>query len=163
MRLLTLVLTVFCLLANPAYCSTLACDFNNDSNITDADLFILFAYQQIKAKASLGKATLDIPTVQSQARSLLGDQTLTVSRLPSNIDDLENLLSSDVADNDLFILFAFQQIRAKAALKKATLDFPTVEAQVESLLKKKVGIGKFPGTPTGDSSFSSTISGIESD
>jgi hypothetical protein len=145
------------------YGAEYVCDFNGDDTANDTDLIVLLAYIQTKGLAELDIATLDIATVQASARSLLGDQTLVVSRLPDSNDDLENSVPGDIGDNDLIIFLAYLQTKGLAELDIVTLDFSSVEDSASGLLGKAVGLGKFPGTPIGDSSFTTTITDIDPD
>jgi hypothetical protein len=156
-----LLLMNFCFPA--AYGAGYVCDFDADNSANDNDLIIMLAYLQTKGLAEVGIGSLDISTVQTSARNLLGNQSLTVARLPDSNDDLENLSTAEVGDNDLIIFLAYLQTKGLAEVGIGTLNFSSVEDSASQLLSKTVGLGKFPETPIGTASFTTTITGITTD
>lgn len=76
-------------------------------------------------------------------------------RLPNNVKD--DLNGDNVADlKDLIMMIAWIQA-------SNTTNFNTVEARALEILSTAGSLSKLPGTPIGDSSFSTTITGIQTD
>jgi hypothetical protein len=139
-------------------------DFNEDGLIDDKDVVVMFSFNQIKALSDSGFATLSLETVQDNARSTLGDDSFSIIRLPDPVlDDLNSDGKNFLDDEDVVFLFSFNQIKSLSDSGFASLTFANVENNASGILGKTVSLGKFPGTPIGTASFTTTITGITTD
>lgn len=94
-------------------------------------------------------------TVVARATEIYSPATGPLLRLPDNSKD--DLNGDNVADlKDLILMIAWIQANSSTS-------FNTVEARALEILNSVGSLSKLPGTPIGDSTFSTTITGIQTD
>jgi hypothetical protein len=123
-------------------------DLDGNGSITVEDIAYFMAWF-IKGR------TTDKSVVVNRAKELYPNATGPVVRLPDPAKD--NFFGKDsVSLNDIAILMAF-------FMKGRTSDFSAVQIQANNLYSGTDFVSKLPGTPIGDSSFTTTITGITTD
>lgn len=150
---LVLLLSCSVLFAETAF------DFDNSSSLDDKDLAIFIGWKQlVNAGVSTSQITTDL--VLQAAKPILTSVS-TVSRLPELAkDNLSNEATNALDDQDIAFFIAYNQLVFAGV---SNFTFTNVETVAGNLITLTTKLGKFPGTPIGDSSFSSTITGIQVD
>lgn len=162
-KLLFLILSLV-ILASNSHAATVVCDFDGSQAADDTDLIVMLAYLQVKGLAAINLMTLDLASVQTTARNILQNNTLTLTRLPDeSTDDLESQVSSTLGDNDLILFLAYLQTKGLAAINLVELNFSNVENNASTIRGSALSLGQFPGTPTGNSTLPIRIEGIQPD
>lgn len=141
-------LALLCLLPSVLSAADVVCDFDGDKLITSRDSAILTAWLKLRRPN-------DLAAVESRARLLSGSSDLTVARLPSNIDKIEDA-STIVGSADKSLLVAYLNLRK-------TSNFASVLERAKLLLGTAVRLSKLPGSPIGDSTVPVKVEGIQVD
>lgn len=129
------------------------CDFDGNNTVDLKDVAYLLAWYQSGGSAVSPSKTL----VTAVASELLSAATGPLTRLPSeSVDDLSGDGLIDL--NDVALMLAWYQSGGQS-----NSSFSLVESIAQELLSSANFISKFPGTPIGDSSFTTTITGITTD
>lgn len=94
-------------------------------------------------------------TIVGRAKEIYPDAQGPLVRRPDNSKD--DLNGDGIADlKDMIMMIAWIQA-------SKTNNFSTIEARALEILSNAGRLSKLPGTPIGDSSFSTTITGIQTD
>lgn len=137
----------------------IAFDFDGSSSLDDKDLAIMIGWKQL-VNAGVASNLITTSVVLSSAQQILSSVT-TVSRLPDvNKDNLSTEGTAALDDQDLAYFISFKQLQ-NAGLTSFT--FANVESVAGQLITLSTNLGKLPGTAIGDSSFTTTITGITAD
>lgn len=136
-----------------------AFDFDGNSTLDDKDLAIMIGWKQlVNAGVSAGDITTDV--VRGVAGQILSSVT-SVARIPDvTKDNLSTEGTAALDDEDIAYFISFKQLE-NAGL--TSFSFANVETIASQLITLTNNLGKFPGTPLGDSSFTTTITGITTD
>jgi len=134
-------------------------DFDNSNSLDDKDLAIFIGWKQlVNAGVSSSQITTDM--VLQVAKPILSSVT-AVSRLPDlTKDNLSDEAINALDDQDIAFFIAYNQLIFAGV---TNFSFSNVESVAANLIAPTANLGKFPGTPIGGSSFSTTITGIEAD
>jgi hypothetical protein len=147
MKKIFLLLMVFAFLS-PVLHAELAGDLDGDGTITLNDIAYFMAW-------FMKGRTTDQALVVSTATSLYSSATGPIVRLPDASKD--NFYGDNsISLNDIAIMMAY-------FMKGRTTDFSVVQSQAIQLYSTADFVSKLPGTPIGDSSFTTTITGITTD
>ncbi len=138
------------------------CDFDGDNSIKTSDAAILLAWiiesnYKIKDPGYLVTES----NVQIRAENML-DTNVVVSRLPDSEDLLADS-NGDLSLTDAAYLLAFIVENNFAIKTGGVVRFDSVSIRAAGILSLSASLSKLPGTPIGDSSFSTTITGITTD
>lgn len=140
------VFLFFLLLCASSGAAEIAGDFDGDQEITLKDVAYALAYALDNS--------LTLTTLPGSADNIYSKATGPVSRLPDTVKD--NFDSNDgFGLGDVAALLAFYLASDKS--------FSAVETSTVTIYSKASSLYKLPGTPIGDSSFSTTITGIQTD
>ncbi|OGK08200.1 MAG: hypothetical protein A2W80_11415 [Candidatus Riflebacteria bacterium GWC2_50_8] len=159
MKKTLLLLFVFLLGSCVSSFAEIAFDFDNSNSLDDKDLAIFIGWKQlINAGVLSSQITNDM--VLQVANPILSSVT-AVSRLPALVkDNLSNEATDVLDDQDIAFFIAYNQLIFAGV---TNFSFSNVEAVAANLIAPTANLGKFPGTPIGSSSFSTTITGIVAD
>jgi hypothetical protein len=136
-----------------------AFDLDGNSALDDKDLAIMIGWKQlVNAGVSAGSITTDV--VLGVASQILSSVTV-VSRIPDVAkDNLSTESTAALDDEDIAYFISFKQLE-NAGITSFT--FANVETIASQLITLTNNLGKLPGTPLGDSTFTTTITGITTD
>jgi len=158
MKKVLFVFLVLVLCGTVSFAET-AFDFDNSSSLDDKDLAIFIAWKQL-VNAGVDSSQITTALVLQAAKPILTSVS-TVSRLPDLArDNLSNESTNALDDQDIAYFIAYNQLVFANA---PNFTFTDVETVAGNLLTLTTKLGKFPGTPIGDSTFSTTVTGIQVD
>jgi hypothetical protein len=125
-----------------------AFNFDSNSEVDLADLIYFISWLQ-------AEKTTNSTTVVNRATEIYSLAQGPLTRVPDDVKD--DLDGDGVADlNDLILMIAWLQA-------EKTTSFSTVVARAKEIYSNVDFLSKLPGTPIGDSSFTTTITGITTD
>lgn len=142
--------------------AALTCNFDDDENINSKDTAIIMAWRTEYNLATFKNVEVKLEDVEKRASSILS-QNIVVSRLPNQVRD--KLADEDkiISTGDIVYLMAYVVEKNIADFKKIPVSFSNVEFRAQSSYSNLAPLSKLPGTPIGDSGFSTTITGIQTD
>ncbi len=161
-KLILFVLVLVCS-TSVLFAEAVVCNFSSDELISSDDAAILLAWRTEYNIFKLNpNKIVTIENVQNRASVILKRDVL-VSRLPDLSYDVLSDHSGEIVSDDIAYLLAFITEQNIATLKKQAVDFSNVETRAQNIISLTYSLSKLPGTPIGDSSFTTTITGIQTD
>ncbi|GAB4273725.1 MAG: hypothetical protein Kow0029_13550 [Candidatus Rifleibacteriota bacterium] len=149
------VLFVVLLGGLPVY-AEVSFDFDGNSTLDDRDLAIMIGWKQL-VNAGVDTSLITTSAVQSVASQILSSVT-TVSRLPDvEKDNLSTESTAVLDDQDIAYFISYKQL-VNAGV--TNFSFANVESVASQLINLTTNLGKFPGTTIGNSTLTTTITGI---
>lgn len=143
-----LIFLLFTLVCSNFAFAEVAFNFDNNDSIDLNDLIYFISWLQ-------ADKTTNSTTVLGRAQEIYSPAQGPLVRLPDN--SKEDLDGNGVADlKDLILMIAWLQA-------DKTSSFSTVEGRAKEIYSTVDNLYKLPGTPIGDSTFSTTITGIKTD
>lgn len=136
-----------------------AFDFDGSNTLDDKDLAIMIGWKQL-VNAGVPSASITTTVVLGVAQKILASVS-SVSRLPDTAkDNLSTEGTAALDDQDLAYFISYNQLKNAGV---TTFTFSSIETVASKLITLTTGLGKLPGTAIGDSTFSTTITGITAD
>lgn len=142
--------------------SLVVCNFNDDNAVNTDDAAILIAWRTENSFFIKTGTPVTIANVEKRASDMMG-KTISVARLPDPVKDRLSDQNTGIQIDDIAYLLAFITENSFAIKTGTSVVFNSVATRASNIISLSYSLSKLPGTPIGDSSFSTTITGIQTD